>query len=97
MAGKDAASLQQFLNPPWMDDAACKGTDLAPFFSTDSVNKTYATRICGGCPVRGECLDYALVFDLDGIWGGLTDLQRKRMYPDVERVWLREEYFDQSA
>lgn len=97
MAGRDITSLEQFLNPPWMKEAACKGTELEPFFSTNSQDKDFAVKICKGCPVRGACLDYALVFDLDGTWGGLTDLQRKRIYPDTERVWLREEYFGETA
>jgi hypothetical protein len=39
---------------------------------------TEARRICRSCPVRSECLDYALTYpvtDLHGVWGGLTPRQ----------------------
>lgn len=97
MADRESASLEQFLNPAWMKDAACKGKDLQPFFSTKSADKDSATKICSICPVKGECLDYALVFDLSGTWGGLTELQRTRMYKDEHRTWLRDEYFGEQA
>ncbi|WP_347059660.1 WhiB family transcriptional regulator [Blastococcus sp. HT6-30] len=36
-----------------------------------------AVRICGGCPAKVECLDYALAADeRDGLWGGLTRAER---------------------
>lgn len=37
-----------------------------------------ARRICRGCEVRKECLDYALTFavsDQHGVWAGLTPRQ----------------------
>ncbi len=44
-----------------------------------------AKRICIGCPVRQECLDYALVSNQRfGIWGGLTEEERR----PVRRRWL---------
>ena len=46
-----------------------------------------AKRICIGCPVRQECLDYALVSNQRfGIWGGLTEEERR----PVRRRWLME-------
>jgi WhiB family redox-sensing transcriptional regulator len=36
-----------------------------------------ATAICRECPVRVECLEYALEHKVpDGIWGGVTELGR---------------------
>ena len=35
--------------------------------------------ICAGCPVRRECLDFALGHDqVYGIWGGTTPEDRQR-------------------
>ena len=44
-----------------------------------------ATRICGVCPVRPQCLDYALSGAdtwggiATGIWGGTTPQQRNQL------------------
>lgn len=36
-----------------------------------------AKRLCGTCPVRTECLDYANDNDeREGIWGGMTPQER---------------------
>ncbi len=65
----------------WMADAACRDTDLAVFFGTvrdaDSVDE--AKQFCQRCPVRDDCLDYALATNqTDGIWGGTTGRERDR-------------------
>lgn len=40
-----------------------------------------ATRICTDCPVRYECLDYALEsHPIDGIWGGTTYQDRVTLH-----------------
>jgi Transcription factor WhiB len=37
-----------------------------------------ARQICAGCPVRQPCLDYALGHGIThGIWGGLTERDRR--------------------
>jgi WhiB family redox-sensing transcriptional regulator len=39
-----------------------------------------AKRVCAACPVRQECLDYALrVREQYGIWGGLTEVERRAL------------------
>jgi len=36
--------------------------------------------ICNDCPVRQECLDYAITtYEIDGIWGGLPAHQRRKI------------------
>lgn len=65
----------------WMADAACRDADLDVFFDTvrnpDTVKE--AMRFCRRCPVRDDCLDYALATDqTNGIWGGTTDRERAR-------------------
>ncbi len=65
----------------WMADAACRDADLDVFFDTVRNPDTLADakRICKRCPVRDDCLDYALATDqTDGIWGGTTDRERAR-------------------
>ncbi len=42
-----------------------------------------AQAVCEGCPVRWPCLDYALADEsLDGVWGGTTTKERKRLRRD---------------
>ncbi|MDN5915126.1 MAG: WhiB family transcriptional regulator [Pseudonocardia sp.] len=39
-----------------------------------------ARAVCGGCPVRAECLEYALRVGEDfGIWGGLDEAERRSL------------------
>nr|MDQ3611070.1 WhiB family transcriptional regulator [Actinomycetota bacterium] len=39
-----------------------------------------AKRICVGCDVKGDCLEYALGQDERfGIWGGLSERERRRL------------------
>lgn len=35
--------------------------------------------ICGRCPVAVECLNYALEYGMEGIWGGTSDYQRRQL------------------
>lgn len=60
----------------WQDDAACRGTDVEAFYprKSESVG-TYPRRLCQGCPVRSECLEFGL-YEVHGIWGGLGPMQR---------------------
>ena len=37
-------------------------------------------RVCRGCEVRAECLEYALEHDERfGIWGGMSERERRRL------------------
>jgi WhiB family redox-sensing transcriptional regulator len=39
-----------------------------------------AVRFCGRCSAREECLSYALDNGItDGVWGGTTEEQRRRL------------------
>ena len=77
---------------PWVKRALCAnnavGTDT---FFTDERRQAIqplgvrvAKAICHACPVREECLDYAVRNLEIGIWGGMTTDER-RMY----RIRLR--------
>lgn len=68
--------------PAWMLQAACRGMDPALFFPPRGGNEQCreALAVCDRCPVRAECLDYALSEpSLVGIWGGASDRARRRM------------------
>jgi hypothetical protein len=68
----------------WMAEAACAGMDPKLFFpkrgQTTVVEQAKA--VCRVCPVRAECLDYALtVRERNGIWGGTSERQRRKIRP----------------
>jgi len=49
-----------------------------------------AKAICGACPVRVECLEYAIkINETHGIWGGLNELERRILVRNRERRALR--------
>ena len=39
-----------------------------------------AKKVCSQCPVKPECLDFALEHEVQhGVWGGMTDGERRRL------------------
>jgi transcription factor WhiB len=68
----------------WHEDAACVDTDPDSFFPEPgpgiSQDIAAAKRVCARCPVRSQCLAYALEHhEPEGIWGGLTPPERRRL------------------
>ena len=64
----------------WREDAACRGADVEIFFPPTDEAADQAKAICAACPVREECLEYALLTRQDdGVWGGLTETERRRL------------------
>jgi len=69
----------------WQDRAACRGMDVL-FFDPDDepspereIREAKAKVVCQLCPVRLQCLDYALRNSIrHGIWGGLNEQERAR-------------------
>jgi WhiB family redox-sensing transcriptional regulator len=64
----------------WRTKALCAQTDPEAFFPEKGGSTRDAKRVCTGCPVRAECLKFALVNDERfGIWGGLSERERRRV------------------
>ncbi|MDR0346557.1 MAG: WhiB family transcriptional regulator [Nocardiopsaceae bacterium] len=64
----------------WQDRALCAQTDPEAFFPEKGGSTREAKRVCRGCEVRRECLEYALAHDERfGIWGGLSERERRRL------------------
>jgi WhiB family redox-sensing transcriptional regulator len=67
-------------DPAWRLDALCAETDPEAFFPEKGGSTREAKRVCSGCAVRSECLEYALANDERfGIWGGLSERERRRV------------------
>ena len=64
----------------WQERALCAQTDPEAFFPEKGGSTREAKRICLGCDVKDECLEYALANDERfGIWGGLSERERRRL------------------
>jgi WhiB family redox-sensing transcriptional regulator len=69
----------------WRAAGACRTADPDLFFpvavggaANPQVNR--ALQICGGCPVKQQCLDFAMrTREQAGIWGGTTPEDRLRV------------------
>lgn len=61
----------------------CQTSDPEVWYSdptTGNWNFRVAKKLCGECPVRKECLNYAIVGnETHGIWGGLTYKERRKI------------------
>ncbi|MQA79469.1 MAG: WhiB family transcriptional regulator [Streptosporangiales bacterium] len=66
-------------NESWAGSAACKGGDPDKLF-VRGAEQNHAKRICRHCPVRAECLAYALDYEMEyGVWGGMTERERRSL------------------
>ncbi|CAN5139673.1 hypothetical protein BH20ACT5_BH20ACT5_22810 [soil metagenome] len=66
--------------PDWQERALCAQTDPESFFPEKGGSTREAKKICTGCEVKSECLEYALAHDERfGIWGGLSERERRRL------------------
>lgn len=69
--------------PAWMREASCATAANPDWWFPDRGDRAIgaagylAIQICNQCPVRAECLEYAQQGREYGIWGGLTEQERK--------------------
>lgn len=62
----------------WWAAAACRGRRIEIFFPERGDTTRPAKELCAGCPVRDDCLDYALANGIKhGIWGGTSEKERR--------------------
>ena len=60
----------------------CEGKDTSWWYpghgikKEERLNSAKALDMCRKCPVRLECLKYALEWEAFGVWGGFTERQR---------------------
>jgi hypothetical protein len=79
-----ATGLRGIGDTSWHSRGACHGMDVedadAVFFPLPRDHEAIAEakELCGWCPVRRDCLNYALENVLkEGVWGGLTEAERR--------------------
>ena len=75
----------------WRELAACRGAGLNLFFPERGESAGPARRVCAACPVREPCLDNAISNRIvHGIWGGLTERERRALQSRWVRASRRE-------
>ncbi|GGY12305.1 WhiB family transcriptional regulator [Streptomyces minutiscleroticus] len=63
----------------WNQKGACRTADPDELFVEGAAQRR-AKEICTGCPVRTECLAYALDHRIEyGVWGGMTERERRAL------------------
>lgn len=72
--------------PAWMEGAVCAQSDPEEWFPEPGRHANDAKRICASCPVREQCLEWALSMptwaDRYGVYGGLSAVERHRLRRD---------------
>ena len=63
----------------WKQRGNCNGEPAYIFYVKHPRVEERARAICMGCPVIEECFLYALQHNEMGIWGGLTEEERKKL------------------
>jgi WhiB family redox-sensing transcriptional regulator len=68
----------------WRHKAECRKEDPELFFPVGTSGPALAQivkakAVCRRCPVSQECLAWALASGQDGIWGGLTEDERRAL------------------
>lgn len=81
----ESASVPTLTKPSWQSLGNCRGFTKLFFYAPRGRNSTknaneaeqFCKQLCADCPVKDQCLAYALDNDEQyGIWGGLTPSQR---------------------
>ncbi|MFD7013965.1 WhiB family transcriptional regulator [Streptomyces sp. NPDC059928] len=82
-----ATGLRGIGDTSWHTHGVCHGMDVedadAVFFPLPRDHEAIeeAKELCGLCPVRRDCLNYALENVLkEGVWGGLTEAEREPLH-----------------
>jgi hypothetical protein len=79
----DPASIERAsktIATPWRQFALCLNYEPDLWYSEEAGDGVKAVRICAECPVRSDCLGWALAHnETHGIWGGVSGRGRMRI------------------
>lgn len=77
-AGEFEHARHPYVDVSWHEDALCASVGDDLWFPEKGESPKEAMKICRSCPVRAECLDYALTWRQNfGVWGALTERGRR--------------------
>lgn len=87
----DTTSFRELLNlgpadkTAWVEDALCAQTNPDAFYPEKGGSTREAKQVCLGCPVRSECLEYAMDRgERFGIWGGKSERERRKLLAQLD-------------
>ena len=93
--GEFIKQLKNYDKEDWRKDAACSGMDTNLFFEEATTNeqraeaaakREAARAICNACPVKQQCLEFALENDIRyGMFGGLTYRNRLAIRTGIKK------------
>ena len=78
----DVTDFIERLRPAFWSQGKCRDYPHSWFFPERGAqaDSQAAKAVCAECPVRAECLNYALEnCERFGVWGGKSEKQRRRM------------------
>lgn len=72
----------------WLEQAACKDTDLALWFDHGKADFSMQRRLCAGCPVLADCRQEVdaqehAEYEVHGFWAGETPAERMARRPSM--------------
>lgn len=77
----------------WRRSAACVGMNPEDFFRAPAEKVSLAAwMVCCGCPVRLDCLEFALEHADHGLFGGLSADERSRLQQKRTRASRRNRF-----
>lgn len=94
----------------WQSQGLCREEDKAYLFieyidGTSTLSKTQQYEkmraICDQCPVKADCLSYAVVHEAIGFWGGTSESERRKIrsqnlevlgYRAAKEGWLEDHH-----
>jgi WhiB family redox-sensing transcriptional regulator len=67
----------------WAAKGACRNMNVETFYPENGAQYSRrhindAKMVCESCEVRIPCLEYSLKYETLGIWGGMTESERRR-------------------
>jgi hypothetical protein len=73
---EDAYAVQE-PEEDWRMRGLCMQVDNDMFFPEVGGSPENAKKVCALCPVKEPCLQFALSHDVQGVWAGTTEHERR--------------------
>jgi WhiB family redox-sensing transcriptional regulator len=101
MGGDPMSTWEPSKDMDWQEDSECakpvNKSKIEFFFSEDPREKAEARALCAGCPVRKNCIKWALeTGQIWGIWGGKDEHEiRRTLSVNADGAEIRRDRFPQ--